>query len=139
MCILNWLNLIAQMDFSFHGWKEVSLSPTFFLTPSLTIGWKQESMVLYLPLTTPYDHMKKAVQKHNSHSNGGIAERERERMNLNFMIELLDQPNLKPVFTVNFLLCVCVLSHVQLFLLYEINKCLSSRSSFGMCFLLLDT
>ena len=78
MCILNWLNLIAQVDFSFHGWKEVSLSPTFFLTPSLTIGWKQESMVLYLPPTTPYDHMKKAVQKHNSHSNGGIAERERE-------------------------------------------------------------
>lgn len=120
----------------FHGWREVSLSPTFFLAPSLTIGWKQESMVLYLPPTTPHDHMKKAVQKHNTHSNGGLAER--ETMNLNLMIELLNQPNLKPIFTVNSLLCVCA-QHVQLFLLHEINKCLNSRSSFEMCFLLLDT
>ena len=90
----------------------MSLSPTFFLTPSLAIGWKQESMVLYLPLTTPYDHMKKAVQKHSSHSNGGMAER--ERMNLNYMTEPLDQPNLKPIFTVNFLMCVCAQSRPTL-------------------------
>ena len=63
-----------------------------------------------MPLTMPYDHMKKAVQEHNSYTNGGRAER--ERMNLNFMIELLDRPNLKHILLLN--------------LLHEINKCPSS-------------
>lgn len=74
MCILNWLNLIAQVDFSFHGWREVSLSPTFFLTPSLTIGWKQESMVLYLPPPTPHEESSLKTQ----HTQQWWSSRERE-------------------------------------------------------------